>query len=171
MKHQTFIYLLLVGSAALAFASDKDISAILELHQVERRGHLTGNAELIAGTLADQLTVVENGEVQVNSREDVGRSFSDYLKSVRYSAWEDVSPPSVHISTDRKTAWVVIRIQATYTDKDSTPAVQHQFVSSWIAIYQKGKGGWRMAAIASGCNPPCGLPREQNAHGLEAVEH
>jgi hypothetical protein len=151
---------MLIALRGLAFASDKDVSAILQVHALERRGHLTGSAEFIAKAVGDQLTVVENGAVQVSSREDVPRTFANYLKSVHYSAWEDVILPAVHISTDPKTAWAIIQIQATYVES-AKPSVQHQFVSSWIAIYQKGNGRWRMTAIASGCNPPCGLPAEE----------
>ena len=43
MKRLACIHLMLIALPGLAFASDKDVSAILQVHALERRGHLTGS--------------------------------------------------------------------------------------------------------------------------------
>ena len=164
MKSLIAALLALTGAVTVAKDWDADVAAIVRLHGLERQGHLTGSADLVTATLADRLTVVENGEVHIMSRNDVHRTFVDYLKSVRYSAWEDVTAPDVHVARDGFTAWAVIRIHAKTSDVgDNKSKEEHEFLSSWIAVYEKQKGQWRMVAISSGCNPPCGLPESRRA--------
>jgi len=51
----------------------------------------------------------ENGRVETTPREEVRSVFSSYLKIcylkiVTYSAWHDVIPPNVQVSSDRSMA-------------------------------------------------------------------
>jgi hypothetical protein len=55
------------------------------------------------------LTMFENGRVETTPREEVRSVFSSYLKIcylkiVTYSAWHDVIPPNVQVSSDRSIA-------------------------------------------------------------------
>lgn len=158
MKGALVVFLLLMAVTIVEAGDDE--AAILRLHTQERQGHLSGNADLVVAALDDQLTVVENGDVHVMSRDEVRKTFVAYLHSVHYSVWEDLVPPVIHVAGDRRTAWAVIKIRAKYVDQDAK-AEQNEFQSSWISIYEKRKGEWRMVAIASGCNPPCGLPDDK----------
>jgi hypothetical protein len=59
--------------------------------------------------------------------------------------WDDVFPPDVHISPDRKMAWMVVRIRALAKQGKENL----DFESAWVATYEKVSGKWLMTAISS----------------------
>lgn len=138
--------------------TDADRQAILGLQAQAQQAHLTGNAALLASRMADKIVLVQNGVVQQTTREEVQSHFAQYFAEVRYSEWEDVAPPEVHISADGKTAWGIFQIKAALTHNNGDPP--EAFVSSWIATYTKGASGWQQVAISSGCDPACGTPKK-----------
>jgi hypothetical protein len=91
------------------------------------------------------------GEVETATPEQIREQFSDRFKRVKYLAWDDVAPPQVRLASGGSMAWVLIQIEARYRDRvGSSLGQEHQFLSSWIATYEKRKSDWRMAGIASG---------------------
>src|SRR5262249_12296928 len=129
--------------------SEKD--QVLALHEQARKAHLQGDAALLADSVADQLVSVQAGEGETLSRDELRRQFEDRFRKVKYSLWEDVLPPSIHVSSDDKMAWMVIQIHARYRERNGeTLGEEHEFRSSWIATFEKQQGRWRMTAISSG---------------------
>jgi len=158
MRWLSPIVLLAISSVVVAQRADDQVANILRLHAIEREGHLKGDAHMVTSFLADSFVSVQNGKVEVQSREQVRRNFAEYLAGVVYSSWDDLMKPSVHISADGTMAWAVIQIKARFREKnDSTQTIQ-EFTSSWIAAYEKRASAWQMVGISSGCNPPCGSP-------------
>ncbi len=138
---------------------------ILELHATEREGHLRGDASVVTSVLAESVASVQNGDVEIQSREQMRRSFSEYLSGVAYLSWDDLMKPSVHVSSDGTMAWAVVRIKARFREKGDQSGRIQEFKSSWIATYEKQNSQWRMTGISSGCNPPCGSPVESKLKG------
>jgi hypothetical protein len=123
-----------------------DDAALLDLHERDRRAHLTGDATLLASGVGEMLTDSSRGRIQRLSRDDFRERFADYFQQVRYARWEDVEPPVVTVSADGSQAWMAIHIQAELTTLEGQA---RRFDSSWIAIYEKDAEGWRMVGIAS----------------------
>jgi ketosteroid isomerase-like protein len=141
-------FLILVALAFLvvpAFATDPDTDALLLLHCQAREAHLTGNADLLASGTADHLLVVSRAKIHRQSREDVRKFFQQYLAETRYSMWNDVVPPEIRLSPDRKMAWMAVHIRA--RAKQAGEALD--FESAWVATYEKNAGQWRMTTISS----------------------
>jgi hypothetical protein len=128
-----------------AFAADTDTDALLALHRQAREGHLTGNADLLASGTADHLLVISRAKIHRQSREDVRRFFQQYLAETRYSKWDDVLPPEIRLSPDRKMAWMAVHIRA----RAKQAGEDLNFESAWIATYEKYAGQWRMTTISS----------------------
>ena len=145
------VTLVLLANGLCSSAADNDRAALLHLHDVARQAHLQGNADLLATALADQVVNVENGRVEVRSRQEMRDGFAEYFGRVKYSAWENVQPPAVNISPDGHMAWMVIQIKARLADTSGPRAgQQREFASSWIATFEKQKAVWKMVGISSG---------------------
>jgi len=68
--------------SALRCSTGEEAAAELRTaHEVSRRAHLEGNAELMAPGMADHMVVVSNGEVLVNPREKMIAFFKAYFAS------------------------------------------------------------------------------------------
>jgi hypothetical protein len=134
-----------------ALDTDGDRTFLLRLHARERQAHLQGNANLLATGLADRIVNVENGEVEIRSRQEVRHHFAEYFGRVKYTSWDDVQPPIVRISPDKHMAWMVIQIKAQLADTSGPRAGKpREFISSWISTFEKQDGEWRMIAVSSG---------------------
>ena len=136
---------LAVSLTSPALAADPDTDALLALHRQAREAHLTGNADLLASGTADQLLVISRAKIHRQSREDVRKFFQRYLAETMYSMWDDVVPPEIRLSPDRKMAWMAIHIRA----HAKQAGEDLDFESAWIATYEKHAGGWRMTTISS----------------------
>ena len=156
------IVLLAISSEVAGQQREDQVANILRLHSIEREGHLKGDANMVTSFLADSFVSLQNGKIEVQTREQVRRNFAEYLSNVAYSSWEDVMKPSVHISTDGSMAWAVIQIKARFREKSDPTGKTQEFTSSWIATYEKRTSGWQMTGISSGCNPPCGSLPDAN---------
>ena len=140
---------------AISFAAQATCPAgdpkaeLLALHETTRQAHLQGDAALVAGTIADQLLLAENGSIRTQSNAAAEQFFTSYFKRVRYREWRDVTPPAVIVSADGTLAWMAVGVEAHYTRLDKPAEAEKSFKSSWIATYQRDKCRWRMTGIAS----------------------
>jgi hypothetical protein len=60
-----------------------------------------GNAELMAPGMADQMVLVSNGNLLVNSREKMISFFKTYFARVKYLEWSDTAPALVNVLSRR----------------------------------------------------------------------
>ena len=122
---------------------------LLALHESARQAHLQGDAAPLAAAVGDRLLLAEDGVLRTQTKAEVERFFTAYLKRIRYREWRDVSPPVVAVSPDGQMAWMAIALEAKYTSADKPAEGEKSFKSSWIATYQRIGCDWRMTAIAS----------------------
>jgi hypothetical protein len=127
---------------------NEDIAAIHELHELDRKAHLEGNADLLAGGMAEHIWEASRGQLNRIARSDVRDRFAAYFASVRYSVWDDLVQPHVAVSHDGTFAWMAVHIEARLAAVDD-PQTEREFESSWIAMYEKVDGRWLMAGISS----------------------
>jgi len=122
---------------------------ILAVHEVARRAHIEGNAELMAPGTADQAIIVSNGEFSVNSRDKIVSFFKGYFGRVKYLEWSDAEPPIIYVSPDGQMGWMAVKVRARYLDRTKLDAGEKKFKSSWIATYQRVGCAWKMTGNAS----------------------
>jgi|SRR5581483_11518317 len=148
------ILVVLLAFSSLAFTSDAptdaggDKAAILKLHAMDRDGHLKGDAELIAAQLAPKLDEVVGGHIKTMTREEAKQQFEQYLKTVKFTQWEDAADPIIKISSDGQMAWMIVEIKAEVEPLDH-PDEKHAFSNSSIQTFEKDAEGWHMTAIAA----------------------
>jgi hypothetical protein len=129
----------------------KDLEELLCLHAREREAHLKGDADLLVSEIGSRLVQVQDGKVETATAGEIREQFFDRFTRVKYLTWDDVAPPQIRVASDGSMAWVVIQIEARYRDRvGSSLGQEHQFLSSWIATYEKQKSDWRIVGIASG---------------------
>ena len=153
LKLPRLIFLLVTCCAtaiAATSARESDIQSLLAFHARDRDAHLKGDANLLAAGMAAQVTNARKGKVEIASRDEMRHRFTQYFAQVTYTTWDDTVPPKVHVSADGTMAWMVIEMRARLSDRSGPNAgVERGFVSSWIAIYERQKGEWRMVGISS----------------------
>lgn len=128
-----------------------DYMALLKSNEIQRIAHLTNNANLLVGEIADTMISVQNGKVIYQTNEEVRNRFENYFKSVRYEKWDDLEPPLISISDDGSLATVVLQKETVGSDLDqnnlwSTPS---RTVFAWTSVYRKIKGKWKIVSNTS----------------------
>ncbi len=148
MRLRLLLVVLAISTLALAADPAADKAALLKLHTADRDGHLKGDADLIVSPLAPTVTEVSGGHVSTMKRDDAKAKFAEYLKTVKYTAWDDASEPVIVISPDGKMAWMVVEIKVEVAPI-SNPVDKRNFMNSAIQTFEKGADGWHMTAIAA----------------------
>ena len=136
-------------AAARCSTGEQAKAEIRAAHEVARRAHLEGKAELMAPGMADQAVIVSNGDISVNSREKMIDFFRGYFGRVKYLEWSDAEPPIIHVSPDGQMGWMAVKVRARYVDRTKPEAGEKKFKSSWIATYQRVGCAWKMTGNAS----------------------
>ena len=100
--------------------------------------------------MAEHVWEARRGGLNPLTRTELRDRFAGYFSSVHYTVWDDLQPPHVAISEDGMSAWMAVEIEAKLTvTGDDGLSHEVAFESSWISVYEKQDGEWRMAGIAS----------------------
>lgn len=143
----------LLSLAACARGGDRD--ALVAVLDAERDAHLRADAAALVETLADSLTSVSGGRIEVQPRAAIRARFETYFEGADYTAWDDLEAPRIGLSPDGRTATVHRRVRSERTE----PAFgggrrTAAFESAWTATYAWTDGRWRMTSVASTFPPP-----------------
>ena len=161
LRRRNVLLAVLIGSALLTSwravpqtskktAQQQGEAELLSLHKEERRAHFEHDVNFLLAHVAPQLLDVREGQVNRMSREDVRAKFVEYFKTAHFSAWDDVEPPIVRVSSDGNMAWMIVRVRIAYTETDTSGKTIHQnTVGAWMSSYEKQNGEWIMTAVTS----------------------
>ena len=123
---------------------------LLSLHTEERRAHFDHDVQALLAHVAPEVVDVRDGRVNHMSREDVRARFLAYFKRAEFSAWDDVDPPIVRVSSDGKMGWMIVRVRIAYTETDAFgKKTKQDSVGAWMSAYEKLNGNWIMTAVTS----------------------
>jgi len=130
--------------------TNADLEELLRGHELARRAHLEHRADLMIAGFADTVIQVARGEVAFGTPEEGRARFQRYFDRSTFLAWDDITPPIVHISPDGRMAWKVVRKRVRLTATDSTGKVAEEHtVFAWVEILEKLDGRWKLVAVAS----------------------
>jgi hypothetical protein len=131
-------------------AQQQGETELLALHQADRRAHFDHNSNALLAHCADSLLDVRVGTINRRTCEDVRAKFADYFRHANFSAWDDVEPPIVRVSSDGRMGWMIVRVRIAYTDTDSPGRkAVHYTTMAWMSAYEKRNGTWVMTAVTS----------------------
>lgn len=127
-----------------------DISALLKSNEVQRTAHLTGNAELLAGEIADTMINVSRGHVYKSSNKEIYNRFNNYFKNVEYIKWDDVEDPIIQISNDGTFAGMILKKIILAKHKNTSGEREKgATLFSWSALHKKINGKWKITSNTS----------------------
>ena len=127
----------------------------MRLHEKQREAHLTNDASLLVSVMADSMTVVQDGVISTNSKEEIEEMFSSYFQQVKYRKWDDISKPILQISTDGTLATIIVDklAEAAFISNDTLGAYETTYWA-WMSSYRKeSTSEWKLYALASGRKP------------------
>jgi hypothetical protein len=135
-------------------AQQKAEGELLALHQADRRAHFDHDLNHLLASVGSELLDVRDGKINHLSREDVRNRFAKYFQHAQFTAWDDLEPPIVRVSTDGSMGWMIVRVRITYTEKNSSgKAKVHDETMAWMSAYEKHEGKWTMVAVTSTSAP------------------
>jgi hypothetical protein len=146
------------GSSSIRSASpDAEALAkaeLLALHQAARRAHFSRNVDALVDGMGAKATSVRDGKVEVRSRDEVGKRFTEYFQGTEFSAWDDLEPPIIQASPDGKMGWMICRVRVAYTKTHASGAKSKEdTVMAWMSAYEKHNGKWLLVANATTVQP------------------
>lgn len=125
--------------------SDKVL--LLESNQRQRQAHMTNNADMLVEELYDTIWSVQNGNININTRQEVQDRFNQYFDIVKYYKWDDVSEPVIRISDDGTLATVSVKKLTTARFGADAPISATLF--AWTSSYRKVEDNWKIYQTTS----------------------
>ena len=124
--------------------------ALLALHEKHLQAHRDGDANAFLEDWSDEMLSVNRGEMKLAGREEMRPVFSAYFGSTQFEYYRDSQPPRAEVSEDGTLGWVAAEVEArgvsTAEDGTKTPV---EFTSSWVSLFRKIDGEWRLVGNAS----------------------
>ena len=125
-------------------------AALLQIIAAAPTAHLTTDVDLLLAHDADPLLAVRDGAVELVSRADSTRRFTESFRGATYQQWEYLEPPSIRIAGDASMAWVISRVRVRRTKQHSDGTTQEQgFVYAGLDTYEMREGMWVRTANTS----------------------
>jgi hypothetical protein len=128
----------------------REHAELSRLHAADREAHFRTDVDLLLHRSVERMISVSEGEIRQAGKADRRRSLTEYFRDARYSAWDDLEAPIIHISKDASMAWIITRLKVQRTQQDSSGSErEEQFVYAGIMTYEKVNGKWMKVANVS----------------------
>jgi ketosteroid isomerase-like protein len=128
---------------------EKEKAGILAANEAVRQAHFEHDAAKFLSQNAQEWFSVRDGTVSLKNKESYREGLDQYLKSVDFSEVTSLTPPEIKISDDGTMAWLIGNVRVTGTQKQGDGSYTSiNFVSAWLAVYEKQEGAWRLVASA-----------------------
>jgi len=135
-----------------------DVSAleqeILEVHNLSRTYHFKKMVNEFIDQQSDNLLSISDGKISRPTKEDRRKRVSNYFKTVDFEKWDDIEPPVIRFSNDFSMAYTAVNkeVVLTYLDEKNN-RVRQTTIFSWVSIYTKHDGVWKVDCVASTNQP------------------
>jgi hypothetical protein len=139
---------------AAAFDRLGDLADLAALHRGAIDAHLTSDVARLAAGEFDRSTVARRGELVETTREALVERLGPYLRSIRFTRYEDVRVPVIAVSNDGSLGWLACEIEA--EGQEVGPRSQGARVAyafSWVETAIKRDGRWLRNGNASSARP------------------
>ncbi len=128
---------------------------LIRLHRIVMDDHLFGRTEGIKKSQADTMLIVSEGEVYTVEGNQPDGGIDRIMASRDYTVYDDLIRPIVRISDDHSLGWVIVQVFAKGVrfDENGDPTGPLEFTCSWIELYEKIDGDWKMKGNVSNFKP------------------
>ncbi len=140
------------------------IQELLQLQTEQRTAHLTANAKKLVDLFADEFISISNGKIARPTHSESLQRFQAYFDKVTFIAWDDITPPIIHVAEDASLATVIVHkyVHLRYLDESDT-WMEEDTTFAWQEMYVRQHGSWRLATIVSTNTPPNSSPSESQS--------
>ncbi|GAB5524059.1 MAG: hypothetical protein Roseis2KO_19310 [Roseivirga sp.] len=122
---------------------------LLASNERQKEAHFEGSPRLLLAEMADTVYTVQRGVISVATKPEMLQRWEAYFKSVKYSRWDDLREPLIHISADATQASVSVNKITVSTLIDDPAAGVDTTYFAWTSEYQKVNGAWKIYKITS----------------------
>lgn len=129
---------------------EKEKQQILELHHLQRDYHFNKDSVAFANQLSENFISVNRGLITSPTKEATVARYHDYLSSVEFEAWDDVTEPIIRFSNDGTMAYTIVDkiVKLTYKDESGND-IYDETHYAWTAIYKKYGDRWKIDCVSS----------------------
>jgi hypothetical protein len=126
------------------------VEELLQLQARQRVAHLTANAASLVDIFADDFINIANGQITRPPRAESLRRFQAYFDRVTFLAWDDITPPLIHVADDASLATVIVHKHVHVRYSANAGAWQEEETTfAWQETYVREHGRWRLAVVVS----------------------
>jgi hypothetical protein len=137
-----------------AFDRLGDLADLAALHRGAIDAHLTSDVTRLAAGEFERSTVARRGELVESTREALVARLGPYLRSLRFTRYEDVRVPVVAVANDGSLGWVACEIEAEGLEvSPSGQGARVAYAFSWIETAIRRDGRWLRNGNASSARP------------------
>jgi len=126
---------------------------IREDHATILRAHLEDDLTAWMDLEADDYVEVSRGEIARPSRLEREARRRRWLESTEFSRYEDTIPPTVHVSSDGNTGWLICRVAVEGVHSQDGETAPVEAVWSWIELYERQGGVLKLVGNVSTQQP------------------
>lgn len=138
---------------------DAAVAQLLAMHEEVMAAHRSGDASAVLDRAAAEYVQVGRGEVSFPTREEQDGRFRAYLRTTRFSKYEDLIEPVVQVSPDGRLGWVIAQVAARgVQERGDGTGERVEFVCAWIELYEKRDGRWYRVGDLSTFRPQDAAP-------------
>jgi len=127
----------------------RDLEALAQLQQQERRAHLEEQPALIVNMLADTLIQVKNGKVERFTKDQMTERFIQYFDAVEFIKWEDAQPPLYSVSPDGTMASILIQKLVIVATTDNSVSSRDTTHFAWTELWRKSQEHWKLYQVTT----------------------
>ena len=132
-----------------------DEQKLLRCHRVIMDGHFFGLTAAMKTQQSDTMTILGEGEIYIVPGNQPEAMIDRIMATRDYTVYDDLIRPKIEISEDGTLAWVIAKIYAEgiRNDENGNPTGPLKFTCSWIELYEKVDGKWKMKGNVSTFHP------------------
>ncbi len=122
------------------------IQKLLALHELQRKAHFSGDADLLVSMISDDYTEISNGTISSPKKEELLKRFRTYFDAVTFIEWDDITPPVIKLSDDATLAHVYVHKRVRLKTKEQREELA---TFAWTSTFQFINDTWLMTSITS----------------------
>lgn len=128
---------------------------LLNHHRIIMDGHYFGQTNEMKKQQSETMIMVSEGEIYHIPGNQPDAMIDRIMSNRDYTTYDDLVRPIVQISGDGQLGWVIAQVSAKGIrfDEDGNPKGPLEFVCTWIELYEKVDGQWRMKGNVSNFQP------------------
>jgi len=148
-------------------AQNPIVQELLQMQSEQRTAHLTADAKKLVDLFADNFISISNGKISRPAYAESLQRFQAYFDKVTFIAWDDITPPIVHVADDASLATVVVHkyVQVRYFAEPDT-WMEEETTFAWQEMYIRERGSWRLASMVSTNMPSNSRPFESQTDAI-----